>query len=82
MACFSLIIHKKIDDVYEKLEDYNPTEKRRVFIVFDDMIADMESNEKLCHKATELFLRGREFDIFLAFSYQKRTSTNSIKSFV
>ena len=36
-----------IDDVYEDLEDYNPTKKRRVLIVFDDMIADMESNKKL-----------------------------------
>ena len=24
-----------IDDVYENLEDYNPTKKRRVLIVFD-----------------------------------------------
>ena len=36
-----------IDDVYENLEDYNPTKKRRVLIVFDDMIADMESNKKV-----------------------------------
>ena len=34
---------QKIDDVYENLEDYNSTKKRRVLIVFDDMIADMES---------------------------------------
>ena len=27
-----------IDDVYENLEDYNPTKKRRVLILFDDMI--------------------------------------------
>ena len=27
-----------IDDVYENLEDCNPTKKRRVLIVFDDMI--------------------------------------------
>ena len=33
-----------IDNVYENLEDYNPTKKRRVLIVFDDVIADMESN--------------------------------------
>ena len=33
-----------IDDVYEKLEVYNPTKKRRVLILFDDMIADIESN--------------------------------------
>ena len=35
-----------IDNVYENLEDYNPTKKRRVFIVFHGMIADMESNKK------------------------------------
>ena len=38
---------KAIDDIYQHLEDYNPNKKRRVLIVFDDMIADMESNEKL-----------------------------------
>ena len=36
-----------IDDVYEYLEDYYLTKKTRVFIVFDDMIADMDSNKKL-----------------------------------
>ena len=34
------------DDVNKNLEDYNPTEKRRVLIVFDDMLADVESNKK------------------------------------
>ena len=29
-----------IDGAYENLEHYNPTNKRRVFIVFDDMTAD------------------------------------------
>ena len=36
-----------IDDVHENLKNYNPTKKRRVLIVFDDMIADMESNKKI-----------------------------------
>ena len=36
-----------IDDlVYENLENYNPTKKRRVLIVLDDMIVDMKSNKK------------------------------------
>ena len=48
-----------IDDVSEKLEDYNPTKKRRVLIVFDYMIADMESNKNLRPKVTELFLKGK-----------------------
>ena len=33
-----------IDDIYENLDDHNPTKKRRVLIAFDDMIPDMESN--------------------------------------
>ena len=33
-----------IDDVHENVEDYNSTKKRKVLIVFDDMIADMEAN--------------------------------------
>ena len=36
-----------IDDVYENLEDYNPTKKRRVLTLFDDMIADIESDRKM-----------------------------------
>ena len=34
-------------DVYENLEDYNPTKKRRVLMVFDDMIADMEFKKQI-----------------------------------
>ena len=50
-----------IDDVYENLDDYNPTKKRRLLIVFDDMTADVESNEKLSPIVNELFL----FHLFL-----------------
>ena len=47
-----------IDDVYENLEDYNPTKKRKLLILFDDIIADIESNKKKSsHTVTELFLR-------------------------
>ena len=67
-----------IDDVYENVEDYNPTKKRRVLIVFDDMIADIKSNEKLSLKVAELFLRGRKPNISLVFisqSYFKMPKT-------
>ena len=40
-------IHKQLCDVYENLEDYNATKKRKVLIVFDDMVTDMPSNKKL-----------------------------------
>ena len=44
-----------IDHVYENLEDYNPTKKRSALIVFDQMIADIESNKKSSLIITELF---------------------------
>ena len=44
-----------IDAVYEHLEDYNPTKKRRVLIVFDNMMANMESNKDLSLITTGLF---------------------------
>ena len=33
-----------MDDIYKSVEEYNPNKKRKVLIVFDDMIADMISN--------------------------------------
>ena len=33
-----------IDNVYENLEDYNPAKIRKVSLVLEDMIADVESN--------------------------------------
>ena len=49
-----------MDDVYQNLGDYNPTNARRVLTVFDNMIADIESNKKFNPIVTELFLRRRE----------------------
>ena len=70
-----------IDDVYENVEDYNPIKKKRVLVVFHDMIADIESNKKLSPKVTELFLKGRKINISLVFilqSYSKESKTASI----
>ena len=36
-----------IGDVYEIWEDYNPPKKKKVLIVFDDLIVDMEAKTKL-----------------------------------
>ena len=49
------MIIQTTDDVYENLKNYNPTKKRKVLIVFDDTIKDMESNKKLSPIVTELF---------------------------
>ena len=35
-----------MDDVYENIDDYNPSRKRKILIVFDDMIADIMTNKK------------------------------------
>ena len=37
--------------------------------MFDDMIADVESNKKLSPTVTELFLRGRKLNISLVLYY-------------
>ena len=57
----AFIEYSQTIDVYENLEDYNPTKKKRALIVFDNMIADIESNKKASPVVTELFLRGRKF---------------------
>ena len=35
-----------MDDVYENINDYNSSRKRKILIVFDDMIADIMTNKK------------------------------------
>ena len=59
-----------MQDVYKNIEDYNPNEKCKVLIVFDDMIADMITNKKLNSIVTELFIRGRKYNISIAFITQ------------
>ena len=41
-----------------------------MLIVFDDMIADMFSNENVSPIVTDLFIRGRELNISLVFITQ------------
>ena len=57
-------------DVYKNIEDYNPDQKRKVLIVFDDMIADMINNKKLNSVVTGLFIRGRKLNISIVFITQ------------
>ena len=54
-------------DVYKNLEDYNPDKKRKVLLVFDDMIADLINNKRLNLVVTELFIRGRKLGISIVF---------------
>ena len=59
-----------LQDVYKNIEDYNPIKKRKVLIIFDDMIPDMVNNNKLNPIVTELFIRGRKINISIVFITQ------------
>ena len=59
-----------MQDVYKNIEDYNPRKKRKMLIVFDDMITDMINNKKLNVVVTELFIRGRKLNISIVFITQ------------
>ena len=50
-----------IYDIYKNIEENNSNKKRKISIVFADMIADMLSNKKFNLIVTELFIRGRKY---------------------
>ena len=64
VECFNTM-----DDVY-KTNDYNPSRKREILIVFDDMIADIMTNKEFKAIIRELFIRCRKLNISLAFITQ------------
>ena len=53
-----------MDDIHKNIEQYNPNKKRKILIVFIDML----SNKKLNIIVTEIFFRGRKINIFPCFS--------------
>ena len=55
-----------MDDIYKNIEEYNPNKKRKILIVFDDMIADILS-KKRNPIVIELFNRSRKLNISLVF---------------
>ena len=56
-----------MDGIYKDIEEYDPNEKQKILIVFDDMIADRLNNKKLNPIATKLFIRGRKLNVSLVF---------------
>ena len=36
-----------MNHIYKNIEEYNPNKKRRILIIFDDMIAYMLSDKKI-----------------------------------
>ena len=57
-------------DINKNIEDCNPNKKRKILIVFDDMIVDMRNYKKVNPIVSELFIRGRKLNISLAFIAQ------------
>ena len=59
-----------MDGIYKNIKEYNPNKKRKILIVFDDMIADTLSNKKLNPIVTALFIRDRKLNISFVFIIQ------------
>ena len=57
-------------NVYQNIDDYNISRKRKILIVFDDMIADIMSNKKFQAIIKELFISAENsiFHLFLSHS--------------
>ena len=77
-----------MQDVYKNIEEYNLGKKRKVLLVFDDMIADIINNKKLNPVVAELFVRGRKLNISIViitqsyFKVPKEVRPNTTKIFI
>ena len=49
-----------MDDILENIEDYNKKRKRKILIIFDDMISHVMSDKKAQQVLKELFIRCRK----------------------
>ena len=56
-----------MDGVFTNIDDYTKKRKRKVLIVFDDMIADIMSSKKFKAIIKELFIRCRKLNISIVF---------------
>ena len=67
-----------MDDVYENIDDYNPSRRRKVLVVFDDMIADIMRNKRLQAIIKKLFIRCRKLNISLVFITESKIKFNTL----
>ena len=74
--------------IYKNIEKYNPNSKRKILMVFDDMIADMLSNKKLNSRVTDSFIRVWKLNISLVsitqsyFAVPNNIRENSMHYFI
>ena len=59
-----------MDDILSDNEDYNKKRKRKVLIIFDDMIFHVMSDKKAQQILKDLFIRCRKLNISLCFLTQ------------
>ena len=59
-----------MDDICKNIDEFNPNKKRKILIIFHDMIADILSNKKFNPVVAELFIRDRQLNISLVFITQ------------
>ena len=52
-----------MDDVPDDVNNYNKNRDKKVLIVFDDMIADIEYNKNFKRIIKELFYRARKINV-------------------
>ena len=57
-----------MDDIYDNINDYNPTRKKKILIVFDDTIPIL-TNKKFQAKIKDLFIRCRKLNILLYLTH-------------
>ena len=63
-----------MDDIYENINDYNPSSRRKILIVFDDVIIDIVTIKEFKAITKELFIRCRKLNISLVFITQSYLS--------
>ena len=59
-----------LDDVLSDIEDYNKKRRRKVLIIFDDMIFHVMSDKKAQQILKDIFIRCRKLNISLCFLTQ------------
>ena len=59
-----------MNGVYENIDHYNPSKKRKILTVFDDMIVDIITNKKFQTVIKELFIRCKKLNISLVLITQ------------
>ena len=59
-----------MNDLYKNIDNYNLNRKRKMLIVFDDMIVDIMTNKNFQSIIEDLFIRCRKSNISLVFITQ------------